>query len=405
MKAFWFCVGLIAVIAWSGYWAWNDPGYIMIQHGSWSFEMTAFLGFWILMPVLLLGGTLVHWSLNLLTFPQGLKRWRQARKALMGRQALDQGLINYLVLRSGLGSQGLDKAAEAYGDSPVGALLYAEVLVEHGRQDEALKQLEDAEHRFPDRWELPALRCQRLFEMDQLEAAQSVLEHLRAQFPKATTLPLLEYLWAKSQEDWDQARQWLNKIRKQKRLPVAEIELLESEWHRHQLAEQLQSSSASLISGTTEMVLDPEQQQSLKKQTQKWWKQLPPGLQKNNDMRQAYLNALIRLGLNAQVIKEAKPWILEGQIHTLYPILKQLNPAESHLKAMLEWAEQQNSDSLQLLIAEQEMGLEQWPQAQQRLESLAQSDNRTAKELLLFLYLKTGQPMAAKQLASSQVNT
>lgn len=401
IQGFWCLLLLLALGLWSAYWGLEDPGRVLIEQGQLRVESTAFLALWLFIIGALLSGMLLRFGLNLLTLPRVLRRLGQQRRHQQSTSALEAGLTDYL-LQQGQSSIASLAHAAAKSDSPAAILLYVEVLCEQGHLDDALAQLEKAETALPHCWELPITRCLKLMEAGRFELAEPLLAEVRSEFPKAPMLALVEFHWALNQPDYHQAEPFLNQLKKRKTLPEQRIAQLSLQYYQRALTQILEDRGNCLIHGETELPIDSHKQQDLQKALVTWWKKLPKWVQSQSQLQSLYIETLIRLGLDDLAVKTAKPWAIQGHLNAFLHSLQGLPARESHYNQLLEWSNIQPSAAIEMLLAEQEMGLEQWQKAQQRLEKLRQNGHSLAATKLLFLYLKTGQPMAAKQLASAQ---
>lgn len=403
IQSLWCLILVMALVLWSAYWGLEDPGRVLIEQGSLRVESTAFLALWLFVFAAVFSGFLLRFVLKLLTLPRVMRHLRQQRRHQQSTTALETSLTDYL-LQQGQGNSASLARAAAKSDHPAAILLYVEVLCEQGHLDDGLAQLEKAEIRLPHCWELPITRCLKLMDAGRYELAEPLLAELRTEFPKVPMLALVEFHWALNQQDFRQAEPFLNQLKQQKILPEPRLAQLSLQYHQRTLTQIVEDRGHCLIRGETELPIDTHKQQELQKALGTWWKKLPKWIQSQSQLQSLYLETLIRLGLDDLAVKTAQPWVMQGHLDAFLHSLQGLPARESHYNQLLDWSNIHPSAAIEMLLAEQEMGLEQWQQAQQRLEKLRQNGHNLATSKLLFLYLKTGQPMAAKQLASAQNN-
>jgi HemY protein len=201
----------------------EDSGYVLIGYKVWTLETS--LAWFLLLGALLFG--LLYFGLrlmaNILATPQRIRSWKNRRGTRRARRALNQGLVEL--------SEGQWKGAEKhllrYADQSESPLLNylaaARSAQQQGAHERRDHYLQLAHESMPSADVAVGLTQAELqLAHEQLEQALATLMHLRSIAPRhAHVLNLLKTLY-KRLEDWQQLRDLIPELRKQKAIDEAE---------------------------------------------------------------------------------------------------------------------------------------------------------------------------------------
>ncbi len=232
-------IALLASVAIALY-AKDDPGYIMINYGSWTMEASLVL----VISAGIVGSIILYYSIKLLggtlKSPLRILAWRGKRQESKARMANAQGMIDLAEGNWKKAEQRLSQNAQA-GELPVlnflGAARAAQKLGAKDRRDHYLKMARDIAPR--DSIAVSLTQAELLMANGQLGEAAESLKLLRQFSPKnETILKLLAKLYTKMGE-WNKLIELLPALRKNHVLTDFDLDRLEQMAH----AELLKSVS------------------------------------------------------------------------------------------------------------------------------------------------------------------
>ncbi|HHH35942.1 MAG TPA: heme biosynthesis protein HemY [Gammaproteobacteria bacterium] len=208
----------------------EDPGYIVINYRDWTIETSLVLGVVAVLLAFVALYFVIRFLVNAGRLPRNLGQWRARRLHLKSHRALDQGVLALI--------NGQWKEAErnlirytSVNESPLLNYLFAARAAEkqgaHGRRD---RYLELARAHMPRAETAIGLtRAELLIQEGKVEDALKTLEHLRRREPgqEAVTRRLLT-LYGET-HDWDSLLRLLPAARRQGIIGLARMRELEAE--------------------------------------------------------------------------------------------------------------------------------------------------------------------------------
>jgi HemY protein len=209
-------------------WAANfEPGFVLLQYGSWSLE-TSLIVFSFAMMVLLL---VAYFSLRSLVIlkqtPQRISAWTEAKRHKRAGQALTRGLIT---LEEGRWAEAERILIRHAGNSDTPLLHYlaaARAAQKQGASDRRDSYLSLA-HETTEGSDIAVgvVQAELQLAADQKEQALATLQHLREMSPKHPyVLQLLQQLYS-DMEQWQEVQNVLPDLRKRHVLETAEVKTL-----------------------------------------------------------------------------------------------------------------------------------------------------------------------------------
>jgi HemY protein len=304
-------------------WAANfEPGFVLLQYGSWSLE-TSLIIFSFAMLILLI---VAYFSLRSLVIlkdtPKRISAWTEAKRHKRAGQALTHGLIT---LEEGRWAEAERILIRHVGNSDTPLLHYlaaARAAQKQGASDRRDGYLSLA-HETTEGSDIAVgvVQAELQLDADQKEQALATLQHLREMSPKHPyVLQLLQQLYS-DMEQWQEVQNVLPDLRKRHVLETAEVKTLSNDT----IVKQLQTALA---------------RQEWSQMTSLWQKT-------SNKMRQdaafliPYISGQLQQGEFAQAISlieafMAKKWnedlVYQYGLIEQGDLLKRLATAESWLK-------------------------------------------------------------------------
>ena len=299
-----------------------EPGFVLLQYGSWSLEtsLVVFAVFFILLVVV---GYLLLRSLILLRqSPARMSRWRQLQQHKSANRALTRGLITLEEGRWAEAERLLIRHA-SHSETPLlhylAAARAAQKQYAADRRDSYLR-LADETTEGAD-IAVGVVQAELQLSAGQKEQALATLQHLREMAPKHPyVLQLLQALY-QEMEQWQEVQSVLPDLRKRHILPVSDVDALKQDAAVGQLEAALNRQDWQKLSAV--------------------WEQLPLASRQTDVMLKPYLKGLILQGEAEQALAlieqfMRKDWsdelvYLYGRIRS-DDVLKQLAMAEKWLK-------------------------------------------------------------------------
>lgn len=299
----------------------DEPGYVLIGWKVWTLETS--LAWFVILDVILIAliYTGIRLWVNTLTIPARLRAWRNRRSSRRARRALNKGLVE---LSEGHW-QGAEKSLLRYANHSESPLLNylaaARSAQQQGAHERRDQYLQLAHESMPSADVAVGLTQAELqLAHEQLEQALATLMHLRSIAPKhAYVLKLLMTLY-KRLEDWQQLRDLVPELRKQRVIDEAELLHLQVTIYTGLLNQAAQADSAERLA-------------------QEWGK-LPKNLRSNESLVECYAGHLLARNENDQaetLLREAmkRQWSeglveLYGQVEAA-DTSRQLSTAEEWL--------------------------------------------------------------------------
>ena len=330
----------------------EEPGYVLIGYDVWTVETT--LAWLILLDVMLI--VLIYLSVrlwvNTLTIPSRLSAWRSRRSTRRARRALNQGLV---ALSEGHW-KGAEKSLLRYADHSESPLLNylaaARSAQQQGAHERRDQYLQLAHESMPSADVAVGLTQAELqLAHEQLEQALATLMHLRSIAPKhAYVLNLLTTLY-KRLEDWQQLRDLIPELRKQKVVDEAELLHLQVTIYTGLLNQAAQAEAAEQL-------------------TQEWNK-IPKNLRSNEALVDCYARHLLARNQNDPAETLLREAIKRHWSETLAQLYGQVEADSSkQLSTAEEWlSKHPRNPALLLTLGQLCLRCKLWGKARSYLEA------------------------------------
>ena len=218
-----------------------EPGFVLLQYGSWSLE-TSLIVFGFAMLALLLAAYFALRSLAILKqTPQRISAWTDAKRHKRAGQALTLGLIT---LEEGRWAEAERILIRHVANSDTPLLHYlaaARAAQKQGASDRRDSYLSLA-HETTEGSDIAVgvVQAELQLDADQKEQALATLQHLREMSPKHPyVLQLLQQLYS-DMEQWQEVQNVLPDLRKRHVLETAEVKMLSNDT----IVKQLQTALA-----------------------------------------------------------------------------------------------------------------------------------------------------------------
>jgi len=221
-----FLILLFAI--WIGLLMQRDPGYILISYGSWSIEMSLWIG----IIISILGFSILHMLLRLIlhTTKLGTKfqDWGKERNKRKSATLTTQGLCQLVQADWEKAEDTLKKAIKGSATPLVNYLSAARAAhyqKAYDRRDNYLRHANKTMERVEDTIDLTKVR----FHLDTKEYphALQLLKSLNERIPNHPLVLKLLHLALLGNEDWKQLVELLPRFRKHKVLPESDLHALE----------------------------------------------------------------------------------------------------------------------------------------------------------------------------------
>ena len=270
----------------------NDPGYLLIAFGNYTFETSLFAllvasGFLYLLFKFF--AMLLQWinPRKLFKFGHDLNEQRKAK----ARSDTIEGLL-YFTRGNWLSSYNL--LTKSTGDKDASVVNYlAAAYAAHkiGRKDDWIKCLEDAEEKYPKaRSTINFLKAQLLFKSGQLEQSVAVLEQLkRSSVNDHSLLYLLKEVYVQL-KDWQALKELVPTLEKNQVIDSIEI----GEIRMRIFMEELYAARSSISDATKEEPLT---------QLNKLWKKAPAKYREDEKVVKHFSELLLQLDAKANAAK------------------------------------------------------------------------------------------------------
>ena len=206
-----------------------EPGFVLLQYGSWSLE-TSLIIFMVVFLLLLLAGYMLMRSWVLLSqTPKKLSQWRDNKNHKQASQALSKGLIIFEEGRWAEAERMLVRHA-SNSDTPLlhylGAARAAQKQQEPERRDNYLRLAHETTTGADVA--VGVVQAELQLEAGQQEQALATLQHLREMSPKHPyVLQLLQQLYS-DMNQWQAVQDVLPDLRKRHVLQKADVQVLSS---------------------------------------------------------------------------------------------------------------------------------------------------------------------------------
>lgn len=336
-----------------------DRGYVLFAYKGFRYQS----GLWAFLALVVALVALYYLTKALLRFLLNSTRlanpWSRLHRNRRARQASEQGLLDLAEGRWARALRQLSRAAEV--DSQplmyyLGAARAANKLGQHEQSDalleRALQQQPQAE------LAIALTHAQLQLERGQSDAALDTLRVMHERHPSHhQVLRRLQQLYQQRQ-DWSALLGLLPKLRKEKALPVAELDELERQVWRGRLVDL---GEQGLSEGET--ALQPLTQA---------WNQLSSALRHEPELIAAYVEQLRRLGAQEeaeQVLRSALKRSYDSRLARFYGVLHGSDPARQ-LDNAEGWLKQHPDDpALQLTLGRLCLQNQLWGKARDYFES------------------------------------
>ena len=353
----------------------SDPGYVLIAFQRFSLETSV----WTAMALLLLGylfTRFVFWLVPWLLRPRAaFRRWRQTRKATRARDGTEAGLL-------ALANGDAARARKLLLASAAGA---AAPLINHLSAARAAQQLGDVAARdadlaraaqiAPDATHTIALtRAQLLIDHGDWEDAHVQLQSLHADLPRNTLALQLLVRTSVRLRDGDALFAAMSALRKEKALPVEQLDALETE------AVRWRFEAISDARG------DPMQS----------WQGLSQALKQKPEVIVAYARALMASG-NAKEAERLLREALDSAWHVALVRAYGETPGDATVQqlAVQRWLTKRANDAALLqTLGRIQMRAEHWSEARTTLEASLRAEqdpaaSRRSEQLLNQIALRS----------------
>ncbi len=360
-----------------------EPGFVLLQYGSWSLE-TSLIVFVVMFLLLLVGGYYVLKSLGFLRqMPRQFKQWRQTQRQRRASRALIRGLIALEEGRWSDAERLLIRSAPL-SDAPLlhylAAARAAQKQQAYDRRDNYLRLA----HETTEEADIAVgvVQAELQLAADQKEQALATLQHLRDIAPKHPyVLQLLQHVY-RDMNEWQNIQNVLPDLRKQHVLDSQSVEDLKAETWLAQLQSALEQQDWQKMSEIWQSI------PSKKRQTATLLKPYVAGLVQQGGIEEA-------LTLIAQCLQHDWSDALVyqyGKIESDEP-MQQLARAEKWLKL------HPDNSWLLLTLGRLAWRCKLWAKAEGYLQScIAHGGNGEAYYLLVDVLNKQGEQARATQI-------
>lgn len=335
----------------------NDPGYLLIAFGSYTFETSLLALIVISGIVYLLFKSLVvllQWinPRKLFQFGYELNEQRKAK----ARSGTIEGLLYFT---RGNWQSSYNLLTKSIGDkdsSVVNYLAAAYAAHKVGRKDDWIKCLEDAEKTYPKaRSTINFLKAQLLFKLGQLEQSVAVLEQLkRSSVNDHSLLFLLKDVYLQLQ-DWQALKEILPTLEKNQVVDAVEIEQIQMRI----FMEELYSACFAMS--------DSSKEESLL-QLNKLWKKAPAKYRENEKVVKHFSELLLQLDAKANAAKAIETAVSKCWSETLVQRYGELDYGVSPQQLIIAegWLKTRPADAnLMLCLGRISMRNELWGKAKE----------------------------------------
>jgi len=337
-----------------------EPGFVLLQYGSWSLETSLIIFMVFFLLLLIVGYMLMRSWVLVRQAPKKISQWRENKNHKKASQALSKGLLIFEEGRWADAERILVRHA-SNSDTPLlhylGAARAAQKQHERDRRDNYLR-LADETTTGAD-VAVGVVRTELQLEAGQQEQALATLQNLREIAPKHPyVLQLLQQLYA-DMNQWQAVQDVLPDLRKRRVFPAEKVQELSSDAAVGQLKGSRDSQDWS--------------------QFEAIWQQAPNKLKETAPMLTAYVLGLIQQGETQQASGMIetfmrKQWSDElayyyGQIQQGEP-LKRLAIAEKWLQ------ERPNNPWLLLTLGRLSAANKLWAKAEEYLRSSIDNGSR-----------------------------
>ena len=315
-----------------------DRGYVLFAYKGFRYQS----GLWAFLALLLAVVTLYYLTKTLLRLLLRSSRlanpWSRLHRDRRVRLASEQGMLDLAEGRWARAQRQLTRAAEAASQPLMyylGAARAASKLGHHEQSDKLLEQALLKQPRAELAIALTHAELQR--NRGDSDAALETLQAMRERHPgHHLVLRQLQRVYLQRQA-WSALLGLLPELRKEKALPIAELDELERETWRGRLAEV---GEAGMAQG--ELALQPLTQA---------WNQLSASLRQEPELIATYVEQLRRLGAQEeaeQVLRSALKRSYDSRLARFYGVLRGSDPARQ-LECAEGWLKQHPDDAALLL--------------------------------------------------------
>jgi HemY protein len=350
-------VALLCVLA-VALFAYNDPGYVMVQYRGWILESSL-----VLTLLALLAGAVALYLLtwltgSLLRLPRRLRDWRRQRAARRAQSALVRGFLDLHAGQYQRAEQRLNKYA-GYGDTVavlnyLGAARAAHALGADARRDSYLELAQESTGGAEPAVTLT--RSELLLERGQYADALADLTRVQALQPK--NVVMLEQLLRLYREtrDWNSLLELLPALRRQHAIDPARAEQLELQAYHSLLAGRGGKGAEQTLNEI--------------------WQRIPKGLADRVELVRDYVRGLIESGAPDQaeaVLYRSVTRQWSHELIYLYGLIAGGQP-DRQLRRAEEWLSGHETDPVLLLTVGRLCRRNAlWGKARQYLESCIRS--------------------------------
>jgi HemY protein len=338
--------------------AYNDPGYVMVQYRGWILESSL-----VLTLLALLAGAVALYLLtwltgNLLRLPRRLRDWRRQRAARRAQSALVRGFLDLQAGQYQRAEQRLNKYA-GYGDTAavlnyLGAARAAHAQGADARRDRYLELAQDCTGGVEPAVTLT--RSELLLDRGQYADALADLSRVQALQPKNTVMLGQLLRLYRETRDWKNLLELLPALRRQHVIDAARAEQLELQAYRHLLAGSGGKGAEQTLSEI--------------------WQRVPKGLSHHVELVRDYVHGLIESGAPDQaeaVLYRSVTRQWSRELIYLYGLLEGGQP-DRQLRRAEEWLSGHETDPVLLLTVGRLCRRNAlWGKARQYLESCIRS--------------------------------
>jgi HemY protein len=337
-----------------------EPGFVLLQYGSWSLE-TSLIIFMVAFVLLLVAGYLLLRSFVLVKqTPKKLTDWNLSRSHRRAGQALTRGLIT---LEEGRWAEAERLLIRHVGNSETPLLHYlaaarcAQKQNASDRRDDYLRLAHETTSGADVA--VGVVQAELQLAADQKEQALATLQHLREVAPKHPyVLQLLQQLYSDMQQ-WNQVQEVLPDLRKRRVLPSSDVKAL--------------SNDASV--GQMKAALTRRDFETM----HKVWQQTPAKVRQSEAMLTLYISGLIQDNDSDQAVSLIEAFLQKqwsDELAYLYGIVVQGESLPQLAKAEKWLRNRQDNPWLLLTLGRLAAANKLWAKAEEYLQTSIQHGAR-----------------------------